>query len=95
MNGFRFQASEEAAAQAVLGLAAGFLGGITDTVLARLIDVVLSVPFLLVAIAIYIRLQLQETPIFQEIRAKGQMTRNPWREAFLGPNMKFVLIADQ
>lgn len=36
----------------VLGLAAGFLGGITDTVLARLVDVVLSVPFLLVAIAL-------------------------------------------
>ena len=51
------------------------------------------VSFLLVAVAIYIRLQLQETPIFEEIRAKGQMTRNPWREAFLGPNMKFVLIA--
>ena len=49
--------------------------------------------FLLVAVAIYIRLQLQETPIFQEIRAKGLMTKNPWREAFLGPNMKFVLIA--
>src|SRR5262249_10554905 len=29
------------------------------------------VSFLLVAIAIYIRLQLQETPIFEEIRAKG------------------------
>ena len=51
------------------------------------------VSFLLVAVAIYIRLQLQETPIFQEIRAKGLMTKNPWREAFLGPNMKFVLIA--
>ncbi|GAA1582206.1 MULTISPECIES: ABC transporter permease [Kribbella] len=36
----------------VLGLAAGFLGGIVDTILARLIDVVLSVPFLLVAIAL-------------------------------------------
>jgi ABC-type dipeptide/oligopeptide/nickel transport system permease subunit len=36
----------------VLGLAAGFLGGIVDTVLARLIDVVLSMPFLLVAIAL-------------------------------------------
>ncbi|GAA1720256.1 ABC transporter permease [Kribbella yunnanensis] len=36
----------------VLGLAAGFLGGITDTILTRLIDVVLSVPFLLVAIAL-------------------------------------------
>jgi len=49
--------------------------------------------FLLVAIAIYIRLQLQETPIFQEIKAKGGMTKNPWREAFLSSNLKFVLIA--
>jgi MFS family permease len=51
------------------------------------------VSFLLVAIAIYIRLQLQETPIFQEIKAKGQMTRNPWKEAFLSSNIKFVGIA--
>src|SRR5213595_4281145 len=35
------------------------------------------ISFLLVAIAIYIRLQLQETPIFQEIKAKGQMAKNP------------------
>ena len=51
------------------------------------------VSFVLVAIAIYIRWQLEETPIFQEIKAKGQMTRNPWREAFLSSNIKFVLIA--
>jgi len=51
------------------------------------------VSFLLVAIAIYIRLQLQETPIFQEIKAKGQMTRNPWKEAFLSSNIKSILIA--
>jgi MFS family permease len=49
--------------------------------------------FLLVAIAIYIRLQLQETPIFQEIKARGQMTRNPWREAFLSTNVKYIGIA--
>jgi MFS family permease len=49
--------------------------------------------FLLVAIAIYIRLQLGETPIFEAIKAKGQMTTNPWREAFLSANIKFVLIA--
>ncbi len=36
----------------VVGLAAGFLGGVVDTVLARLVDIVLSVPFLLVAIAL-------------------------------------------
>src|SRR6059036_284418 len=51
------------------------------------------VSFLLVAIAIYIRLQLQETPIFEEIKAKGQMTRNPWKEAFLSSNIKYVGIA--
>ena len=51
------------------------------------------VSFLMVAIAIYIRLQLQETPIFEEIKAKGQMTKNPWREAFLSSNIKYVLIA--
>ena len=49
--------------------------------------------FLMVAIAIYIRLQLQETPIFEEIKAKGQMTKNPWKEAFLTTNIKYVLIA--
>lgn len=55
------------------------------------------IPFLLsllmVAIAIYIRLQLQETPIFQAIKAKGQTSTNPWREAFWSQNVKYVLIA--
>src|SRR5690349_5620925 len=55
------------------------------------------IPFLLsllmVAIAIYIRLQLQETPVFQAIKAKGQTATNPWREAFLSENLKYVLIA--
>jgi peptide/nickel transport system permease protein len=36
----------------IVGLAAGFLGGWVDTVLARLIDMVLSLPFLLTAIAL-------------------------------------------
>src|SRR3954454_3236622 len=51
------------------------------------------ISFLLVAIAIYIRLQLQETPIFAEIKARGQMTKNPWQEAFLSSNIKYVGIA--
>ena len=36
----------------VVGLTAGFFGGLVDSVLARLVDVVLCVPFLLVAIAL-------------------------------------------
>jgi len=55
------------------------------------------IPFLasllLVAVAIYIRWRLQETPIFREIKAKGQTSVNPWREAFTGPNLKYVGIA--
>src|SRR5437773_62724 len=55
------------------------------------------VPFiislLLVAIAIYIRLSLQETPVFLDMKAKGQATTNPWREAFLSRNIKYVVIA--
>jgi len=51
------------------------------------------VSLLLVAVAIYIRLRLQETPIFQDMKARGQTTKNPWVEAFTGPNLKFVLIA--
>ena len=48
---------------------------------------------LLVAIAIYIRLSLQETPIFQDIKTKGRTSINPWREAFMSRNMRYVLIA--
>ena len=51
------------------------------------------ISLLLVAVAIYIRLSLQETPIFQEIKAKGQTASNPWREAFLSRNIRYVLIA--
>jgi ABC-type dipeptide/oligopeptide/nickel transport system permease subunit len=36
----------------VVGLVAGFVGGVVDTLLARLVDIVLSMPFLLVAIAL-------------------------------------------
>ena len=51
------------------------------------------ISFVLVAIAIYIRLQLQETPIFAEIKAKRQQANNPWKEAFLSANIKYVMIA--
>jgi MFS family permease len=55
------------------------------------------VPFiislLLVAIAIYIRLSLQETPVFKDMKAKGQATTNPWREAFLSRNIKYIIVA--
>src|SRR5438270_6688140 len=51
------------------------------------------ISLLLVAIAVYIRLSLQETPIFQELKAKGRTATNPWREAFLSRNIRYVAIA--
>src|SRR5437879_2314825 len=47
----------------------------------------------LVAIAIWIRLSLGETPIFQDMKARGRTTTNPWREAFMSANFKYVVIA--
>jgi len=55
------------------------------------------IPFLMsllmVAIAIYIRMRLQETPIFQALKAKRVTAVNPWREAFMTRNLRYVLIA--
>ena len=48
---------------------------------------------LLVGIAIWIRLSLGETPIFQDMKARGRTTTNPWREAFMSSNFKYVVIA--
>jgi MFS family permease len=56
------------------------------------------VPFLLsiilLIISVYIRLQLQESPVFQEMRATGKLSKQPLRES-LGrwKNLKLVLLA--
>jgi MFS family permease len=47
----------------------------------------------LVFIALYMRANFQESPIYAEIKAKGATATNPWREAFLSANIKYVLIA--
>jgi len=46
------------------------------------------ISFLLVMMAIYIRLPTGGTPIFQEMKAKGNMVTNPWKEAFLSSNIQ-------
>jgi hypothetical protein len=56
------------------------------------------IPFLLstvlLAISVYIRLQLQESPVFQEIRSTGGLSRSPLREAFgRWTNLRVVLLA--
>jgi MFS family permease len=56
------------------------------------------IPFLvsivLLAISVYIRLQLQESPAFLEIKAEGKLSKAPLTEAFgQWSNLKIVLLA--
>ena len=49
---------------------------------------------ILLGISVYIRLKLQESPIFAEIKRDGKVSKAPLRESFANPaNLKLVLIA--
>jgi MFS family permease len=51
-----------------------------------------SIPLLL--ISIYIRLKLQESPIFQRMKAQGKRSKQPLTDSFLrAPNNKYVALA--
>jgi MFS family permease len=50
--------------------------------------------FLLLAVSLYIRLQMQESPLFQRLKAGGKTSRNPFKDAFANStNLKYVAIA--
>jgi MHS family proline/betaine transporter-like MFS transporter len=56
------------------------------------------IPFLLsailVGISIYIRLRMQESPLFNEIKSQGKLSANPIKESFgKKENLKLVLLA--
>ncbi len=56
------------------------------------------IPFLVSAIllgfSIYIRLKLQESPVFQKMKAEGKGSKSPLTDSFLKyPNNKYVLLA--
>jgi MFS family permease len=52
----------------------------------------MSIPLLL--ISIYIRLKLQESPIFQRMKSQGKRSKQPITESFLRyPNNKYVFLA--
>jgi MFS family permease len=56
------------------------------------------IPFLvsifLLAISVYIRLKLQESPVFQRMKTAGKRSKSPLRDSFLKyPNNKYVLLA--
>jgi MFS family permease len=49
---------------------------------------------ILVAIALVLRLRLQETPLFARLKAEGRQSKSPWRESFGDPaNARLILLA--
>lgn len=52
------------------------------------------ISILLVAVSLYIRLRMKESPIFQHIKTSGMTSAKPLKEAFMQwPNLKRVLIS--
>jgi MFS family permease len=52
------------------------------------------VSIILVAFALYIRLRLQETPLFSQLKAEGNSSTSPWRDSFGNvANRKLILLA--
>src|SRR4051812_22534949 len=52
------------------------------------------VSIILLAFSVYIRLKLEESPVFQRMKAEGKGSKAPLRDSFLKyPNNKYVLLA--
>ncbi|WP_225765707.1 MFS transporter [Stenotrophomonas sp. Marseille-Q4652] len=54
------------------------------------------IPFLgsiiLLAVSVWIRLQLSESPLFQQMKAEGKGSKKPFRDAIKGGNLKLMLL---
>ncbi len=50
--------------------------------------------FLLLAVSLYIRLKMQESPLFTKLKSGGKVSANPLKESFTNPvNLRYVLLA--
>ena len=50
--------------------------------------------FLLLAVSLYIRLKMAESPLFAKLKKSGRVSRNPLKESFTNrENLRYVLIA--
>jgi len=50
--------------------------------------------FVLLAVSLYIRVQMQESPLFSRLKREGKTSKNPFKESFGNPvNLRYVLIA--
>ncbi|MEJ0040299.1 MAG: MFS transporter [Gammaproteobacteria bacterium] len=77
---------------AVIGAARSYYGPDEFKAFGWRIPFLLS--FILLAVSLYIRLKMKESPVFQKLKAGGQVSRNPIKESFGNKrNLKFVLLA--
>jgi MFS family permease len=52
------------------------------------------VSFVLLAISLYVRLRMRESPLFARLKSDGLVVKNPLKESFGNPrNLKYVLLA--
>jgi MFS family permease len=50
--------------------------------------------FVLLAVSLYIRLRMSESPLFARLKSEGRVSKNPLKESFGNPtNLKYVLLA--
>jgi len=50
--------------------------------------------FALLAVSLYIRVKMQESPLFTKLKIEGKLSKNPFKESFTNPvNLRYVLIA--
>ena len=76
----------------VIGLCRSFMAGTTFNDWGWRIAFWISIPLL--AISVYIRLKLQESPVFQRMKVSGKRSKSPIRDSFFKyPNNKYVALA--
>jgi MFS family permease len=50
--------------------------------------------FVLLAVSLYIRMKMEESPVFAKLKARGGLSKNPLKESLTRPeNLRYVLIA--
>ena len=86
------------ASMAIIGVTRGwmgeeaFRGGGAHAIAGWRIPFLFS--FILLAVSLYIRLKLKESPLFAKLKSQGQLSRNPLKESFTNPvNLRYVLLA--
>ncbi len=76
----------------VIGITRGAMSADDFTNFGWRIPFVLSI--ILVAMALFIRLRLQETPLFSRLKEQGKSSTSPWRESFGNPaNRRLIILA--